>query len=189
MNTNASSDVGIGMEYVLKPLITNTIEPDAVIRTLSTLNDFLNRFIGLAILVCVCALLVYVIAWIFAAEHSEFNQKMIRGAIRSYIGLFLMVNVWTILHLLQIVVKMSPLTAFLVFFTLIIVMAFWSLFNLGNAISEAFSEGVRRLYIFVLHDYKSRKTRRDRQFAIASYAFIGFSVFVIGVVYSLMPFS
>jgi len=105
---------------------------EAALQTLGFANTFLNASIGLFITTDIIAFFAYLLCWIFAKSDTELERTATRGATRSFIALFLMVNIWGIMRLIMSVVYLSPVTEYAVFFGAFFILGFWTLFSVGD---------------------------------------------------------
>ncbi|MFA7309814.1 MAG: hypothetical protein WC050_02810 [Candidatus Paceibacterota bacterium] len=126
---------------------------DATMATLSFVNTFLNACIGLLITVAVVTFFSYLLCWVFAKANSELSTEGRRGATRAFIVLFLMINIWFIIRLLDAIVGFSNTLAYEVFFFSFLLLGFWSLFGMGDAFMRLLAralDGILDALVFVV---------------------------------------
>lgn len=169
---------------------TSTVQLDLLLQKLSELNAFANGMIGLCITIVIIAFFVYLITWLFSSQGTELEKESIKGAMRSFLVIFIMVNIWFIVRVLQWVANISPVVATLVFTGVMILTCFWSLFGLGAAVSNAMSATLnafldiavswyRRLRGIDEHDLQSKWQRYGLRLTV---------FFVIGVLFTAIGF-
>ena len=124
---------GMGLQTILDGVSRAFSSPDASIATLSFINTFLNACIGLLITVAIVTFFTYLACWMFGKTGSELSTVGKRGAMRAFTVLFLMINIWFIIRLLDGVVALSNVVAYAVFFFTFLLLGFWSLFGVGDA--------------------------------------------------------
>jgi hypothetical protein len=121
-----------GLHQIQTNLAADFATPEATAATLVFINTFINAAIGLLITIAVVAFFMYLISWVIAQPDSELQKTSIRGATRSLMALFLMINIWSIVRILQALMGLSGVILYAVFFLAFLLLGFWSLFSLGD---------------------------------------------------------
>lgn len=100
-------------------------------RTLEFLLTFTDTLIYFLVAVTSLAFIVFLTLWATSGSNEVRRQKAVEGATRSFAALFLMVNIWGVVRLVNAVTYISPLTEYLIFFLFFLILGAWSLFNIG----------------------------------------------------------
>jgi uncharacterized membrane-anchored protein len=100
-------------------------------RTLEFLLGALDTLVYVLVAVTVLAFAVYLTLWALSGANDERRQKAVEGATRSFAAIFLMVNIWGIVRVVNMVTYISPLTEYLIFLVFFLILGAWSLFNIG----------------------------------------------------------
>lgn len=154
-----------GQRHVLENIAASFATPAQTFNTFVFINATLNALIGLVITLGVLAFLVHVFRWLISAERSELRRESIRGATRSLVALFLMVNVWSIFRTFDALLNLSDIAAFTVFFTAFVLFAFWSLFSLGDGMVQIISFTFEKIVDNLEEAVRTlvRRTKRGRK--------------------------
>lgn len=115
-------------------------------QSIRALQSFENAIIGLLITAAVITTFVYVLIWVFSRPDSELRKYAVQGSLRSFIVLFLMINIWTLVRMVNAVVALSDITAFVVYFVSFLMLSAWSLFSLGGAVTRTLSSAINGLF-------------------------------------------
>lgn len=107
--------------------------PAASFASLTSINTFLNAVIGLLISLAVVTFFLYLFGWLMAQPGTALHSRSVRGSFRAAIVIFLMVDIWGIIRLVNNLVLLSDVTAYGIFFFAFLLLGFWSLFGAGDA--------------------------------------------------------
>ena len=124
---------------LLNGLVASFSTHESTVSTLQFLNTALNTAIGLLITVTVVVFFVYLVCWYVSGRDTDQEKQAVRGAMRTFIALFLMINIWSVMTLLNTMVAMSDITAWVGFCTAFFLLGFWSLFGAGEPLVRLFA--------------------------------------------------
>ena len=127
-------DLGSGLQAIGQALTASSTPPDVLVNALTSFSTILNACIGLAITIIVIAFFAYLVRWVVASDGSE-NQKIAaRGAFRAFLALFLGINIWWIMRLLDAIFALSPVTEYALFLLFFVLLTCWSLFGITDSV-------------------------------------------------------
>lgn len=112
---------------------------------ISKADRLVNGFIGLALSLVLLLLFFHMIRWALNGNHTGPGRTSIAGAIRAFIALFLMIDIWAIMRLLQRVVDISPALAYVIVIMSAALLFAWSLFGIGALLVDGLTHEVNAL--------------------------------------------
>ena len=133
-------DLGSGLQAIGQALTASSTPPDVLVNALTSFSTILNACIGLAITIIIIAFFAYLVRWVVASDGSE-NQKIAaRGTFRALIALFLGINIWWIMRLLDAIFALSPVTEYALFLLFFVLLTCWSLFGITDSVVTMIGE-------------------------------------------------
>lgn len=161
-------NTGNGMEGLtdISAGLTPSTAETAVHTELQFLVGFFNDFIVLAITLVACAFFFYLTQWIYSGSNRDQERNAAKGAIKGFIAMLLVLNIWYVLGAIQYVAGLSNIVAFGVFSVFIFLLSFWSLFGIGDSIVILVSRGIENITDFVLTKYGQRIKLKNGSIAI-----------------------
>ncbi len=130
-------------------------------------NRFINGFIGLCILLILTLLFLHIMRWMVLGSRSSTGRASIGGALRAFIALFLIVDIWAIIRAFQLVTDISPAVAYLVVLLGALLLGAWSFLGIGSVLVDSLVKSVDWLVnrtILLLRSYKARNRSRAVRF-------------------------
>lgn len=131
-----------GLKQILAPAVSPSADPQTALAVLDYVNSIVNASIPIIITLVMVAAFVHIFRWVKAEQDSEEYKSAIKGATRGLIALFIMVNIWTVIRLVDGVAALSPLAAYTIFFLSFLIFGFWSLFSIGDSFVALLSKSV-----------------------------------------------
>lgn len=133
--TNAYSGLRDALGWFFPHASLDTVTNDAYVIT-----RVLNGCIGLIITLAIITLFLYLLRWVFSGTDPVRIRIAAKGAMRSAAALFLMVNIWFVIRLLNKIVDISPLTAYAIFAVSFVIWGAWSVFGIGDSLLRLFAQ-------------------------------------------------
>ncbi len=136
VNNNSVLD-GVSLETAVR-----AFSPE-VVQILSDTNRALNGFIGLTISLGLILLFAHLIRWAIVGSHSKTGRASIATAVRAFIAIFFMIDVWAIMRLIQRITELSPAIAYVILIFGAVLLFAWSILGLGDLLIESIVGAVR----------------------------------------------
>jgi len=182
-----------GFNYFMEAIVldTQSVEPN-ITEFLLLVNTIVNAFVPITISLLLLAGIAYLVRYTFSPNDSESSRVSIRGATRAFVAVFITVNIWTIIRLIQDIYSISLNTAYFIFFFSFLIFGFWSLFSIGDTlialITRLFNWAVEKIIALIIPHlgesgfatwFKNTK-RETRHFIVLVGILILVSIFTIG---------
>jgi hypothetical protein len=157
-----------------------------LMQVLADANRFLNGFIGLIILLALILLFLHVMRWAIYGSRSTTGRIALAGALRTFIALFFMIDVWALMRAVQAVTGISAATVYVVLVFGSVLLFAWSLLGIGSIIIDTMIRGVHAFVDFSISHIraikrKSRIIRFLQNRTDAGLRFIVLCTMVLGV--------
>lgn len=141
-----------------------TFSPE-MMQILADTNRILNGFIGLAILLVLILLFLHTIRWAVYGSRSTQGRLALAGALRAFIALFFMIDIWALIRVVQLVVHISPAVAYALVIVGAVLLFSWSLLGIGSLLIDSLIRGVHVFVDFsILHIRAIKHTSRAVKF-------------------------
>jgi len=119
--------------YNIENLARNTQDSySAILDFLEFFNTIINALVPIIISLILLTGLIYLIRYALSAQNIDESRVSIRGATRAFVALFITINIWTIIRIVQDIGSMSTAVAYFLFFFSFLLFGFWSLFSIGD---------------------------------------------------------
>ena len=152
----------------------------ATMNTLQFIDMVFNAAIGLFITLAVITYFAYLAGWYLSDTGSELHKRSTRGAIRAAIAIGFMVSIWGMVRLVQQLIVLSDVTAFVLPVFFFFLFGLWSLFSLGDALVNLVSRAATVPFDKGI-EYLQRRTRWGSRMSADTLRLIGAMVVIVAL--------
>ncbi|PIR82785.1 hypothetical protein COU20_00455 [Candidatus Kaiserbacteria bacterium CG10_big_fil_rev_8_21_14_0_10_59_10] len=112
-------------------LVSQPVPSDPTMNALSNFLALSNAAIPIFMTLIVLALVIFVFRWIVSKPGTVSHRVALDGVARAAIGIFLVVNIWVLIRLVDLAVSFSDAAAYGIVFLALLLFGFWSAYNIG----------------------------------------------------------
>ena len=144
----------------------------------------IDLFITVSFASTILVFFVFLFRYVIEREHATKSREYIKGATRALIALFLMVNMWNILNVIDSIGAFSPITMNALIIFAFFVFGMWSLFGIGDALVDVFVKSFTWLVDWSMNFVKEASVDTPihkviMKLRITEYRFIVFFIFIV----------